>query len=131
MTPPRAGLPIGFGVDLDPTTRQIGDDLLIGGIPRRVLRLGPSGIEAFAELRRVTVRTANGAALARRLTDAGLAHPRPVDNSVQGMSSPELSYPHARASVTVLIPVYGRPESLERCLAAVGTAHPVVVVDDA
>src|SRR5689334_1351024 len=82
---PACGVPLGFGVQLDPTVRQIRDDLLIGGVPRRVLRLGPSGVVALAELRGGTVRTANGAALARRLTDAGLAHPRPpVDKSAQG-----------------------------------------------
>ncbi len=73
-----AGVPLGTGVQFDPTVRQIGADLLIGGVPRRVLRLGASGVAALAELRLGTVRTANGAALARRLTDAGLAHPRPV-----------------------------------------------------
>ena len=68
----------------------------------RVLRLGPSGVAALAELRLGTVRTANGAALARRLTDAGLAHPRPVAG--------------LRPSVTVLIPVYGRAGALDACL---------------
>lgn len=117
MTQPSAGVPVGTWIDFDPTTRQIRDDLLIGGMPRRVLRLGPSGVAALAELRRGTVRTANGAALARRLTDAGLAHPRPARGE-----SP---------SVTVLIPAHGRAAALAACLTAVGTAHPVLVVDDA
>jgi mycofactocin system glycosyltransferase len=88
-----------------------------------VLRLGASGVAALAELRLGTVRTANGAALARRLTDAGLAHPRPA--------------PVAASSVTVLVPAFGRPAALDRCLAAthqgvtcLGGDYGVVVVDD-
>ncbi|HUR76065.1 MAG TPA: glycosyltransferase, partial [Sporichthya sp.] len=111
-----AGLPLGTRLEFDPTTRQIGADLLIGGVPRRVLRLGASGVAALAELRLGTVRTANGAALARRLVDAGLAHPRPVPGCV--------------SSVTVLIPVYGRAGALDNCLTALGSQYPVVVVDD-
>ncbi|HUR76158.1 MAG TPA: mycofactocin biosynthesis glycosyltransferase MftF [Sporichthya sp.] len=110
------GVPLGTGVDLDPTVRQIGDDRLIGGVPRRVLRLGPAGVAALAELRLGTVCTANGAALARRLTDAGLAHPRPGAGGA--------------SSVTVLIPVYGRAGALDACLTALGRQYPVVVVDD-
>ena len=64
-------------------------------------------------------RCAAGAAatLARKLTDAGLAHPQP----------PELP---ARPDVTVLIPVRDRPVLLDRCLAALGAGYPVLVVDD-
>lgn len=115
------GLPLGTGVSFDPTVRQIGEALLIGGVPRRVLKLGPSGVEALAELRRGTVRTVNGAALARRLTDAGLVHPRPLD---------PLHRAGCVSSVTVLIPVFGRAASLDACLTALGSAYPVVVVDD-
>ncbi len=114
------GVPFGTLIELDPTVRQISADRLLGGVPRRVLRLGPAGVAALAELRLGTVRTANGAALARRLTDAGLAHPRlrSVGDGAGG------------ASVTVLIPVFGRPRALDTCLTALGDAYPVVVVDD-
>lgn len=120
-----AAVPLGTGIEFDPTTRQIGPTLLIGGVPRRVLRLGPAGVRALAELRLGTVRTAEGVALARRLTDAGLAHPRP----------PAVT----DVDVTVLVPAYGRPAALDRCLAALRSreggsrpaeGYPVVVVDD-
>ncbi len=55
------------------------------------------------------------------MTDAGLAHPVPPDGS-DG---------HAVAGlVTVVIPVRDRAAMLDRCLAALGCAHPVIVVDD-
>jgi mycofactocin system glycosyltransferase len=55
--------------------------------------------------------------LARRLTDAGLAHPRP---------------PHQRGApdVTVIIPARDRAAMLARTLDALGGRYPVVVVDD-
>ena len=77
---------------------------------------GPAAT-ALAELRTGPVRSAAAGRLARKLTDAGLAHPRP----------PELT---ARPDVTVLIPVRDRPVLLDRCLAALGRSYPVVVVDD-
>lgn len=52
--------------------------------------------------------------MARRLTDAGLAHPGP---------------PAGDFSVTVVVPVRDRVESLDRCLAAL-VGRRVVVVDD-
>jgi mycofactocin glycosyltransferase len=110
-------LPGGFGVVLDPGVQQLDDSTLFGGSPARVLRLTAAGRAALAGLRDGPVRGAAAGALARRLTDAGLAHPRP----------PALA---ARPDVTVLIPVRDRAGLLDRCLAAVGTGYPVVVVDD-
>jgi mycofactocin system glycosyltransferase len=55
--------------------------------------------------------------LARRLTDAGLAHPRPL-----ALSAP---------SVTVVVPVRDRAVELDRCLASLGGERRVLVVDDA
>jgi mycofactocin glycosyltransferase len=52
--------------------------------------------------------------LARRLVDAGLAHPRPG--------------PGNRNETTVVIPVRDRASALDACLAAVG--GPAIVVDD-
>jgi mycofactocin system glycosyltransferase len=54
--------------------------------------------------------------LARKLTDTGLAHPRPG--------------PPRPLDVTVVVPVLDRARELGRCLAAAGTEFPVVVVDD-
>jgi mycofactocin system glycosyltransferase len=113
-----APLPIGFSITLDPEVRRIDEDALFGGTPARVMRLSRAGRSAFAELVAGPIRTPAAAALARRLTDAGLAHPQP---------------PHLDAApdITVLIPVRDRPAELDRCLRALGDVFPVVVVDDA
>ncbi len=110
-------LPFGLAIEFDRDTKQLRPDLLFGGSPGRALRLSDSGVAALAELRKGRIQTAAGSRLARRLTDAGLAHPRPA--------------PAVELDVTVVIPVYGRAESLGRCLAAIGREHPVLVVDDA
>ena len=112
-----AALPAGFEVAIDPGTRQLAADILFGGAPARVLRLSPAGRAALAELRAGPVRSAAAGRLARKLTDAGLAHPRP----------PELA---SRPDVTVLIPVRDRAGLLDRCLSALGRGYPVLVVDD-
>src|SRR5689334_9215712 len=88
-------LPGGFGVVMDPGTRQLSEDVLFGGGPVRVLRLSRAGRAALAELRSGPVRSAAAGRLARKLTDAGVAHPRP----------PELT---AQPDVTVLIPARDR-----------------------
>jgi mycofactocin glycosyltransferase len=111
-------LPLGFGVDADPDTRQLNESLLFGGSPARVLRLSASGQAAYASLQSGRVTTPAAAALARRLTDAGLMHPRP----------PQWTGPF---DATVLVPVKDRPLQLDQCLAALGRDYPVLVVDDA
>jgi mycofactocin system glycosyltransferase len=119
MTAPRPvhPLPRGFGVEFDPATRQLTDSILFGGAPARAMLLSDAGRGALAELRGGTVSSAASGHLARRLTDAGLAHPRP---------------PRVRAApdVTVLIPVRDRAALLDRCLQAGGGRYPVIVVDD-
>ena len=115
--PGAAPLPAGFGVVIDPGTRQLDEDILFGGAPARVLRLSGAGRTALAELRAGPVRSDAAGRLARKLTDAGLAHPRP----------PELT---SRPDVTVLIPVRDRAVLLDRCLSALGHSYPAVVVDD-
>jgi mycofactocin glycosyltransferase len=114
MTTP---LPGGFGIAIDPGTRQLDEAALFGGSPARVLRLSPAGRKAWAELQAGPVRSAESAALARRLTDTGLAHPRPP-------------LPGQPPDVTVLIPVRDRTDMLDRCLAALAGRYRVVVVDD-
>lgn len=113
-----APTPIGFSIVLDAQTRPVGSGALFGGIPARVMRLSAAGRQALDELSSGPVRSAASGALARRLTDAGLAHPRP----------PALTQ---RPDVTVLIPVRDRVEELDRCLTALGDAYPIIVVDDA
>jgi mycofactocin system glycosyltransferase len=109
-------LPAGFHIDVDADTRQIDDTTLFGGAPARFLRLSAAGVRAWRELRTGPVTSPAAGVLARRLTDAGLAHPRP---------------PTAPApDVTVIIPVRDRADSLARCLDSLGRAHRVIVVDD-
>src|SRR5262249_18273731 len=110
-------LPAGFGVVIDPATKQLDADTLFGGAPARVLRLSRAGRPARADLRAGPVRSAAAGRLARKLTDAGLAHPRPPE-------------PASRPDVTVLIPVRDRAVLLDRCLSALGRGYPVLVVDD-
>ena len=110
-------LPAGFRIAFDPGTRFVGSDVLFGGSPPRLLRLNAAGVRALEELRGGPVGSPDSGRLARRLTDTGLAHPRPP-----GGSPP--------AGVTVVIPVRDRPAGLERGLAVLGTGYPVIVVDD-
>ena len=84
--------------------------------PARVLRLPPPAPGAWTRLRAGPV-TAGRRALARRLTDAGLAHPVPPA-------------PAGTATSPWSIPVRDRAAQLDRCLAALGARYPVVVVDD-
>ena len=103
-------LPAGFGIELDAGTKRLSDGSLFGGSPGRVLRLTAAGDRVLADLEAGPVRSTEAGALARRLTDAGLAHPVP----------PSAGAPAARASlpVTVIIPVRDRTAMLKRCLAA-------------
>ncbi len=116
-TPP---LPYGFRVELDPGTKQLTDGALFGGSPARLMRLTPAGQAALDELRTAPVRSGAAALLARRLTDAGMAHP------VSAVPEED----RAPLDVTVIVPVRDRAQMLERCLAAAGNQYPVVVVDD-
>jgi mycofactocin glycosyltransferase len=110
-------LPEGFGVAVDPDTKFVGSDVLFGGSPPRLLRLNAAGVRALGELREHPVGSIGSGRLARRLTDTGLAHPRP----------PARDRP---AKATVVIPVRDRAAALGRCLAALGHSYPVIVVDD-
>lgn len=117
MTRKAEPLPAGFGVRLDAGTRELTDGSLFGGSPARVLKLTSAGRSALTEVRAGPVRSAAARQLARRLTDAGLAHPVPPP------------VPPA-ADVAVIIPVRDRAALLERCLRAASGPYPVVVVDD-
>jgi mycofactocin system glycosyltransferase len=110
-------IPEGFTLALAPGTRRIDDATLFGGAPARVMRLSEAGQGALDELLTGPVRSAAAGRLARRLTDSGLAVAAPPPAA-------------ATLSVTVLIPVRDRPAALQRCLAALGSQHPVIVVDD-
>ncbi len=126
-----AGLPRGFRIELDPGTKKLTVDSLFGGSPARVMRLTPAGVAALADLEAGPVRTAAAGQLARRLTDAGLAHPVPPPAGSPSAGSPSAGCDQpGTATVTVVIPVRDRAAMLERCLAAAGSRYPVVVVDD-
>jgi mycofactocin system glycosyltransferase len=110
-------LPAGFRIAVDADTKQLTEATLFGGSPARVLRLSEAGRAAWAELKAGPVGSSAAGALARRLTDAGLAHPRPPE-------------PVGTPDITVITPVKDRPTMLAQCLASLKQRYPVVVVDD-
>jgi mycofactocin glycosyltransferase len=113
-----AELPAGCRLDLDATVQRLdGGRTLLGGAPLRVLRLTPAGAAAVAAWA-AGGPVAGGAAqrLARRMVDAGMAHPR---------------FPPGRyraADVTAVIPVHGGDVAALR--ASLAEVAAVVVVDD-
>jgi GT2 family glycosyltransferase len=152
-----APLPPGFHVVFDPQTQFVGADVLFGGSPPRLLRLNPAGQRALAELRRGPVCSPAAGKLARRLTDTGMAHPRPPAGEAgsavggsppagdargpgPGPGAPGVASRESGAGgrppgpalpdVTVVIPARDRLAHLDRCLTALGRTYPVVVVDD-
>jgi mycofactocin system glycosyltransferase len=111
-------IPVGFRIALDRRTRELAPGVWSGGSPTRVIRLTEAGSAVWRRLLAGPIDSAAAGMLARRLTDAGLAHPYPP------------RVPAGTADVTVVIPVRDRAELLDRCLAALGGAYPVIVVDD-
>lgn len=109
-------------MELDHRTRRPAPDLVVGGAPMRVLRLGPAGSGALDALARGLPAGAvrGGRRLARTLADAGIAHPRPP-----------LAVLHP-GEVAVVIPVRDRPEGLAATLAGLHCPSEVevIVVDD-
>ncbi len=120
--PPR--LPDGWTVQPDPRTWRVdGGATWIGGSPPRVLRLSGTARSRLDGPELVVVDPTS-AALARLLSDAGVAHPVPT-------RAPQAPGPD---EVTVVVPVRDRPAQLERLLTAVVATAPglggIVVVDD-
>ncbi len=116
-------LPEGWGLQLDRVARRPRPDLLIGGSPLRVLRLRAGGGRLLDRLVAGAPVPASAGAqrLARRLLDAGVAHPRPL----------AAAGGRAAQSVTVVIPVRDRPDGLAATLESLDHGVAVVVVDDA
>jgi mycofactocin system glycosyltransferase len=131
--PPEPSLPPGIAVAWDDRAALWrGGDLAAGGSPWGLLRLtGPA--RTFA--RRLQVAGCAGLvpstplerALADRFVERGLAHPVPAGDGTD-----------LRGRVVVVIPVHGRPQLLDACLASLrpsdgrdDTGPEVVVVDDA
>ncbi|HEX4109551.1 MAG TPA: glycosyltransferase, partial [Solirubrobacteraceae bacterium] len=111
--------PAAFGVDLDPGVRRLsGGRVLLGGDPMRLLRLSSAGAALVDQWER-GAPVGRGGALARRLIDAGVAHPLPRGPA----PGPD--------QVAIVIPVHDDAGALERCLRAVGeTVFEILVVDD-
>lgn len=102
---------------LDATVRRLdGGAALLGGAPLRLLRLRPAARELLAE-QPLQVRDDRTAGLARRLLDAGVAHPRPAAGPPPG-------------EVTVIIPVRDNAAGVSRLLQTLGTSSQAIVVDD-
>ena len=110
-------LPEGLPIALDGGANWFGD-VLVGGSPRRAMRLTPDGRRAVEDLCGGRGAGPAARALGRRLVDAGIAHPEPAPWS-------------GDLEVTVIVPVRDRPDALDRCLSALGDEAPVTVVDDA
>jgi mycofactocin glycosyltransferase len=125
--------------------------VLVGGSPVRVLRLTPAGSrQVVSWFAGAPVPAGTGArALARKLLDAGIAHPdfaapaggprdaagtaagRPGGDPARVTSAPESTWHPLAGEVTVVIPVRDRHAELARCLAGLRDLPHVVVVDDA
>jgi GT2 family glycosyltransferase len=117
-----ARLPDGFAVRLDGRTRRLdGGAALLGLSSGRLLHLAPAARRLLdagagpggADL---IVRDATSARLARRLLDAGVAHPAVLDPGAP--TGPGI------AEVTVVVPVKDRPDGLRRLLATLAETAP-------
>ncbi|MGN9787648.1 mycofactocin biosynthesis glycosyltransferase MftF [Nonomuraea sp. ZG12] len=103
---------------LDPGTLVLAQGrILVGGHPRRVLRLDRVQADEVARWRAGRPLSGSHRALARLLVEAGMLRPEP-----EAGGPPE-------AEVTVVVPVHARVRELAACLAGLrGLA--VIVVDD-
>jgi mycofactocin glycosyltransferase len=137
-----AAVPAGFRLRPDPGLRTLdGGTLLAGGSPSRLLRLTSAGAREVAGwwAGRAVPDKAAARALARRLLDAGMAHPALGGTPAPGDAG--VPAPLGPGDVTVVIPVLGRAAELARCLAGLNQSAaaaarrgrdrpPVIVVDD-
>lgn len=121
--PTEKPLPPGFVIRLAPDVRvrpRPDGGVLLGGSPLRVLRLNAAAWREFSALSQgLAVRSRAAGRVAARLVDAGIAEPVPPAAAGPGVEE-----------VTIVIPVRDRPQALARCLATVGPAAAVLVVDD-
>jgi mycofactocin system glycosyltransferase len=121
-TSPETPMPAGTRLVADRSFEWLADTLIAGGSPWRLLRLSEQGaalVAAWLAGEPVTAdRTAGG--LARRLVDAGLAHP-----TIR-------SRPVAPGEIDVVIPVRDDPSGLESLLRMCARTPlvGVTVVDD-
>ncbi|MEV5312135.1 mycofactocin biosynthesis glycosyltransferase MftF [Streptomyces sp. NPDC052610] len=119
--PAHVTLPDGFTVELAAGTHRSRDGrLMVGGSPLRLVRVTAAAVRRIGD-GRFTVTDPASAVLARRLLDAGLAHP--------------CLAPAPVGDTTVVIPVRDRADQLDRLLSALRADPetsdlPVLVVDD-
>jgi mycofactocin system glycosyltransferase len=115
-------VPAGWRLRLAAGARVLRDgEVLLGGSPLRALTLSARGaalVSAWLAGRPVSDDPGERA-LARRLLDAGLAHPDPPARASEAIEE-----------VTVVVPVYADPERLRACLAPLAGGPNVIVVDD-
>ncbi len=106
-----ADVPATFGLLLDADTRRTDrGQVLVGGSPLRIVRVREAGsvvVDAWQNGEPVGPKPGHRR-LARRLLDAGLVHPEPRGPG-----------PFTVADVTVVIPMHGLADDLERTLAAI------------
>jgi mycofactocin system glycosyltransferase len=115
-------IPAGWSLVLDASARRIeGGRAVIGGAPLRLLRLTDAGARWLDTIEAGEAVSAADAhrQLARRLVDAGLAHPVPPSGS--GPSTTD---------VAIVVPVRDMAAGLASTLVSLGPARDVVVVDD-
>ncbi|MGW6898955.1 mycofactocin biosynthesis glycosyltransferase MftF [Streptomyces sp. NPDC054919] len=113
-------LPAGFRLRPDPGLSLLrGGRVLLGGSPYRLIRLADKAVPKVAGwLSGEPVQEGGSwALLARRLLNAGMAHPVPSAGPLP-------------LSVAVVIPVRDRIGPLARCLAGLADGPHVIVVDD-
>jgi mycofactocin glycosyltransferase len=109
-------------LQLDPSTRVLAHGaVVLGGQPARLLRLTPAGARLVCAWRdgAAVGDQPPAARLAARLISSGLAHP--VLTGESGWTT---------GDVAVVIPARDRADLLAACLARVGPAREIVVVDD-
>jgi mycofactocin glycosyltransferase len=101
--------------------RARGGAVLLGGSPLRALTLSPRGTALVSGwlAGQPVGEDRDERLLARRLLDAGLAHPEPPARPRDAVHE-----------VTVVVPVYADPDRLRACLAPLIGGPSVIVVDD-
>ena len=115
---PKAPTLSGCTLILDDSAQEISSGLWAGGTPLRLLRLSKTAEALLDDLLAGIPSEGSGAALARRLVDSGMAHPR-FDDS-----------PFGQEDLTVVIPTRDRSGELDALLWRLAPLR-CLVVDDA
>lgn len=114
-------VPAGTRLTLDTRVRRFrAGRVLLGGSPRRLLRLSPPAAQRVDRWLggEPVGPDPRAARLARRLLDAGLAHPHPNPGR------------HTDRDVTLVVPVKDDPNGVARVLAATAELADRIIVDD-